>query len=180
MYNNIISYRYANALFLYACKINKSKILFDEIRCFYDVIHNNCYLYEILHKKLMVSVIKINIDNVLFFLSFFLRRFIKFIFLKKRIYLLKLMLINYINIYKNYHNIVDVKLVSNFKIKTFLINKIISKLCNRSNFLRSNTKYNILNIINKNIICGFILYIGYLKWDFTINNKIKQLEKILN
>jgi F0F1-type ATP synthase delta subunit len=172
---NKLYFLYSYNLFLCAKKYNILHRVYYDVKIFYHILINNLLIKEFITKRDSYLLFNNKFDMLFINFSDLFKNFLKFVICKKKIFLLQYLCIYYITMYKEYFNIIDVFIYTRYRIDYDINNLIIQKLEGWFGY----NNYHIYNIIKDNIIGGFLLYIGNIKLDMTINHKIHQLLTVL-
>ncbi|WP_238785148.1 F0F1 ATP synthase subunit delta [Blattabacterium cuenoti] len=159
------------AMILFKENEKRKDFKYKTIKNIYNLLCKNYYLMELLYNPLLNNNIKIQIIKEIFF-DIFLFNFMKILILKNRFFLLKRILLEYINIYdKKIKNIIKCIIITAVPISEDL-QKMISK-----KIIPNQEKFHIINRIDNSIIGGFIFMTEYKEWNFSIKKNLILLKK---
>lgn len=175
MIQKVVAIRYAKAYLAYCQKINSLKEIVVEAEEIIDILSNNSILGKTLRNKIIPNQTKKKILlNVFVNAGKNLTILIEILVRKNRLYLFKDILLQFIKIYKSTNGIETFYLISAEKIS----NKIQDNLKHVFNKIIKN-KINIINIIDKDLIGGFIIKFGDLQFDNSVNSSLNKLKASL-
>ncbi|WP_185856814.1 ATP synthase F1 subunit delta [Blattabacterium cuenoti] len=174
--NQKIIQHYARIFFEYSVmnmNDNDIEVFYQKIKkvCFF--LSKNKNVYKILNTNLLYTEKKIKIFKKIFYnFDVLLFQFIKLLILKKRESFLKEIFLEYNKIYEE-----DQKgFVKSIVISAFPLRKDIQEMIMHK-IVSNKKKFHIINQIDKSIIGGFILRIGYKEWNFSIQEQLFQIQK---
>ncbi len=171
-----ISVRYAKALFSLALDNNTIDKTKSDIDYLYSICKESKAFIEIIENPIIKPALKINIYKKLFTnnLSKQTLSFLELVTINKREQYLKIILLNFINLYRNHKGIKEVTLTSAIKISDTVNKELIDKLSSDLN-----SQIELTNNINEDIIGGFILRVEDMQIDASISNKLEKVKREL-
>ena len=175
MIKQVAAIRYAKAYLAYSQKTNTLADIVIESEKTLEIISKNSDLYKILKNKTVPNQKKKRILlNTCSNASENLKNLIEILVKKNRLYLFDDILNQFIELYKISSGIETCYLISAEKIS----NKTEKNL---EPFIKKITKnkIKIVNIIDKNLIGGFIIKVGDIQFDNSINTSLNKLKTIL-
>ncbi|WP_185876899.1 ATP synthase F1 subunit delta [Blattabacterium cuenoti] len=178
--NKKIVQHYAGIFFEYSIANNNNcnDFFYHKVKKFSSLLHKNFYLKKIIHTSLLSSTKKIEIfRKIIYSYDVFIFQFIKLLITRKREHFLEKIILEYQKIYEEEKKgFIKCIIISAFPLSMEL-QKIIFHKIKKINFKYRKNKFYIINKIDKSIIGGFLLRIGYTEWDFSIKSKLIYLKK---
>ena len=175
MIRQVASIRYAKAYYTYSLKTNLLKETVLESEKIIEILSNNASLSRILKNKIVPNKTKKDIlSNTFGNLSENLKNLIELLVRKNRLYLFNEIISQFIEIYKIRSGSETAYLVSAENIS----NKIQESLKHVIMKITKN-KIKIVNVIDKDLIGGFIVKVGDMQFDHSVNSKLNNLKTIL-
>ena len=172
MIKKVAAIRYAKAYFAHCQKTNNLREIVNESEKIIEIISNNANLYNTLKNKIVPNQKKKSILlKTCINVSENLKNLIEILVRKNRLYLFDEILNQFIELYKISSGIETCYLVSAERIP----NKIEENL---KPIIRKITK-NKIKIIDKNLIGGFIIKIGDIQFDNSVNTSLNKLKTSL-
>ncbi|MCF8365072.1 MAG: ATP synthase F1 subunit delta [Bacteroidales bacterium] len=170
----IISKRYAKALFDLAIEMKKLEHIKDDVMLIQQVIRENPEFSRLLRSpiipagkknKIIAAIFKDKLDVLTF-------KFLQLVTRKERELLLDAISSSFVNLYKDYHNIITIKLTSASKIDEQSKKDLIK-------LLTDDTKKTIelIEETDKNLLGGFVLTMDDKKFDASIRHQLDRLKK---
>ena len=175
MIKKVVAIRYAKAYFAYCQKTNTLKEIVTESEKIIEIISNNSNLHNTLKNKIVPNQKKKSIllktcTNV----SENLKNLIEMLARKNRLYLFDEILNQLIELFKISSGTETCYLLSAERISNEIeenLKPIIKKI--------TKNKIKIVNIIDKNLIGGFIIKIGDIQFDNSVNTILNKLKTTL-
>ena len=175
MIKQVAAIRYAKAYFAISKKTNSLKAIVSESERLIKIISSNKDLLKTLKNKIVPNKTKKGIllktcGNV----SVNLKNLIEILLRKNRLYLFDDILNQFIELYKFSSGIETCYLISADKISSRIENNlepIIRKI--------TKNKIKILNIIDKDLIGGFIIKVGDIQFDNSVKSSLNRLRTSL-
>ncbi|WP_290772305.1 ATP synthase F1 subunit delta [Anaerofustis sp.] len=170
------SYRYAYSLSLLCAEEGMTDSVYNDFTLFYDLIGSNENLYKLLINETVKKEDKKNVlknifdskDNIL------LKNFINLLIDKNRIAEIKLIYLNFKDLYLKDKGILNVEVVSAVKLsdemKLSLKNKLTDKF---------NKDIILTEKVDKDIIGGIVLYIDGNMIDLSVKNELDTIKRQL-
>ena len=175
MIKQVAAIRYAKAYFAFCQKTNSLKEIVIESEKIIETISNNEDLHKILKNKIVPNQTKKRILlNTYGTVSENLKNLIEILLRKNRLYLLYDILNQFIELYKISSGIETCYLISADKIS----NRIQKNLKPVIRGITKN-KIKIVNIIDKDLIGGFIIKVGDIQFDNSVNSSLNKLRTTL-
>ncbi|MBE0637512.1 MAG: ATP synthase F1 subunit delta [Bacteroidales bacterium] len=170
----IISKRYASAFFSLAQEQGLIEPAYQDMLLVSEVISENKHLGDLLKSPVIptpkkVKIIKTLFGNKLQKLSI---RFLELVLKKDRAILIRLIADSYIELYKDFNNIVTIKLVTASMIDEETRKELLEQLTSASN-----KTVDLVEEINPSLIGGFVLKLKDSKYDASLRRKIELLGK---
>ena len=175
MIKQVVAIRYAKAYFAISKKTNSLKEILIESEKIIEIISSNKDLQKTLKNKIVPNQTKKSIllktfGNV----SVNLKNLIEILLRKNRLYLFDDILVQFIELYKFSSGIETCYLISADKISNRTENNfkpIIRKI--------TKNKIKISNIIDKDLIGGFIIKVGDIQFDNSVKSSLNRLRTSL-
>ena len=175
MIQQVVAIRYAKAYLAYCQNNNSLKEIVVEAEEIIDILSNNPILGKTLRNKIISNQTKKKILlSICVNAGKNLRTLIEILVRKNRLYLFNDLLLQFIKIYKSTNGIETCYLISAEKISK----KIQDNLKHVFKKIIKN-KINIINIIDKDLIGGFIVKFGDLQFDNSVNSSLNKLKTSL-
>ena len=175
MIKQVAAIRYAKAYFSISKKTNSLKEIVIESEKIKEVISSNKDLQNTLKNKIVPNQTKkIILLKTFANVSVNLKNLIEILLRKNRLYLFGDILNQFIELYKFSSGIETCYLISAQKISNKIeknLKLIIKKI--------TKNKIKIVNIIDKNLIGGFIIKIGDIQFDNSVNTSLNKLKTSL-
>ena len=175
MIKQVAAIRYAKAYFAFCQKTNSLKEIVIESEKIIETISNNEDLHKILKNKIVPNQTKKRILlNTYGTVSENLKNLIEILLRKNRLYLLNDILNQFIELYKISSGIETCYLISADKISNRFqknLKPVIRKI--------TKNKIKIVNIIDKDLIGGFIIKVGDIQFDNSVNSSLNKLRTTL-
>ncbi|AWU43931.1 ATP synthase F1 subunit delta [Blattabacterium sp. (Cryptocercus kyebangensis)] len=167
---------YAMVLFESSMKNHNMDSIYQNIKKISFLLSKNVELNKFFHSSLLNSERKIQIlEKIFYSFDIFLFHFIKILIIRNREPLLKKIFLEYQKIYKEKKGFLKCIITSfiplSIDIQKMIIHKILSSEESRTQ------KYHIINKIDKSIIGGFFLRIGYKEWDLSVKKQLLSIQK---
>lgn len=170
----IISKRYAKALFDLAIELKKLERIKEDVLLIQQVIKESPEFLRLLKSpiipagkknKIIAAVFKDKLDVLTF-------KFLQLVTRKEREILLDAISLSFIKMYKDYHNIITIKLTASTKIDEQSKKDLIK-------LLADDTKKTIelIEETDKSLIGGFVLSMDDKKYDASIRHQLERLKK---
>jgi F-type H+-transporting ATPase subunit delta len=174
MLDSIISERYAKSLFELALENGKLEQVRKDMDLMLDVCLNNRDFRHMLKSPVIRPDKKIAVMDAVFTGKFeeLTRQFYKLLINKRREKYLENIAKQFIDKYKNYHNILVVEIRSAVPLSKDLREKIVA-------IIETRTKgtVELIEIVDKNMIGGFIVSDEGRRYDASLKTTIKKLKK---
>ena len=175
MIKQVAAIRYAKAYFGHCQKENSLKKIVIETEKIKGILSNNTNLYKTLKNKIVPNHTKKNIllsicGNV----SENLHKLIEILVSKNRLHLFDDILNQFIELYKISSGIETCYLISAEKISNEIeenLKHVVKKI--------TKNKIKIVNIIDKDLIGGFIIKVGDIQFDNSVNSSLNKLKTVL-
>ena len=175
MIKKVAAIRYAKAYFAHCQKTNNLMEIVNESEKIIEIISNNSNLYNTLKNKTVPNQKKKSILlKTCINVSENLKNLIEILVRKNRLYLFDEILNQFIELFKISSGIETCYLLSAERIP----NKIEENLKSIIKKITKN-KIKIVNIIDKNLIGGFIIKIGDIQFDNSVNTSLNKLKTTL-
>ena len=175
MIKKVVAIRYAKAYFAYCQKTNTLKEIVTESEKIIEIISNNSNLYNTLKNKTVPNQKKKSILlKTCINVSENLKNLIEMLARKNRLYLFDEILNQLIELFKISSGTETCYLLSAERISIEIeenLKPIIKKI--------TKNKIKIVNIIDKNLIGGFIIKIGDIQFDNSVNTILNKLRTTL-
>tara|TARA_B100000575_G_scaffold126490_1_gene100867 strand:+ start:672 stop:1220 length:549 start_codon:yes stop_codon:yes gene_type:complete len=175
MINQVAAIRYAKAYFAFCQTSNSFKEIQIESEKVLGIISSSPGLSKALKNKIIPNQTKKRILlKALFNTSENLEKLIEILVRKKRLYLFDNILYQFIELYKESKGIDTCYLISAKKISNKTqesLKPLIKKI--------SKNKTNIINIIDKDLIGGFIIKVGDIQFDNSVTSSLNKLKTTL-
>lgn len=170
----IISKRYASAFFSLAQEQGLVEPAYHDMRLVSEVIGENKQLSNLLKSPIVPNPKKVKIIKSLFGqkLNKLSIRFLELVLKKDRAVLIRLIAESYIELYKDFNNIITINLVTASKIDDETRKKILGRL----NSATQKT-IDLVEEVNSELIGGFVLKLKDSKYDASLKRKIELLGK---
>ena len=170
----IIANRYAKALFILAQEKNLIDQVYQDMLIVSDVFSKNKNLQRILSSPIYTPAKKLSLLKALFskHISSFIFRFIELVLRKDRALIIGYIADSYIEIYKEFINILTVELETAASIDEMTRKDIIRQLTE----LTKKT-IDLVEKVNPKLIGGFIFRYDDRKYDASLRHKIQLLSK---
>ncbi|MGB9808672.1 MAG: ATP synthase F1 subunit delta [Caldanaerobacter sp.] len=168
----VVAKRYASALFEVAEKESKVKEYYEELKKAVEILQMDA-VWKIFVNKSIDKTKKMGfVEEVLEGFSKEIVNFIKVVISKHRENLIKDIVKEFEALYKDYFNIMDVKVISAYPLKEEVLNEVREKLEKRYN-----KKVNPIPVVDKEILGGLKLVIGNTVIDGSIKARLEALLK---
>ena len=175
MIKQLVAARYAKAYFAHCQKSNILNETSIESEKVLEIIFKEKNLNEIIKNKIVPNTTKKNILLSIYGgVSENLKNLIKTLVRKNRLYLFEDILNQFVELYKINSGIQTCYLISAEKISS----KIEENLKHIVRAITKN-KIKIVNIVNKDLIGGFIIKVGDLQFDNSVNSTLSRLKASL-
>ena len=175
MIKQVAAIRYAKAYLAYSQKTNTLGQIVIESEKTIEIISNNSDLFKILKNKTIPNQKKKRILlNICGSASENLKNLIEILVRKNRLYLFDDILNQFVELYKINSGIETCYLISAQKISNTIeknLKPVIKKI--------TKNKIKIVNIIDKNLIGGFIIKVGDIQFDNSVNTSLNKLKTSL-
>lgn len=175
MIKKVVAIRYAKAYFAYCQKTNTLKEIVTESEKIIEIISNNSNLYNTLKNKTVPNQKKKSILlKTCINVSENLKNLIEILVRKNRLYLFDEILNQLIELFKISSGTETCYLLSAERISNEIeenLKPIIKKI--------TKNKIKIVNIIDKNLIGGFIIKVGDIQFDNSVNTSLNKLKTSL-
>ncbi len=175
MINQVAAIRYAKAYFAYCQTSDSFKEIQIESEKVLGILTNTSGLNKSLKNKVIPNQTKKTILlKALFNISENLKTLVEILVRKKRLYLFDSILYQFIELYKESKGIDTCYLISAKKISKKTqetLKPLIKKI--------SKNKTNIINIIDKDLIGGFIIKVGDIQFDNSVTSSLNKLKRTL-
>ena len=175
MIKKVAAIRYAKAYFTHCQKTNNLMEIVNESEKIIEIISNNSNLYNTLKNKTVPNQKKKSILlKTCINVSENLKNLIEILVRKNRLYLFDEILNQFIELFKISSGIETCYLLSAERIPYKIeenLKPIIKKI--------TKNKIKIVNIIDKNLIGGFIIKIGDIQFDNSVNTSLNKLKTSL-
>ena len=175
MIKQVAAIRYAKAYFAVCQKTNSLKEIVIESEKIIEIISNNADLHETLKNKIVPNQTKKKILlNIYGNVSENLKNLIEILLRKNRLDLFDDILNQFIELYKISSGIETCYLISADKISNRIqknLKSVIRKI--------TKNKIKIVNIIDKDLIGGFIIKVGDIQFDNSVNSSLNKLRTTL-
>ena len=172
MKNSLVALRYSKALINYSENKKASKKVYEEMKVISKIFSQNKKVLKFFSNP--VVSIK-NKKNLIFKLinntSEETTKLIDLLEKNKRLFMIREISISFIDLYKSKRGISNAKIITSVKLSKELENKIMEKL---KNIDKGEIK--ISNVIDPEIIGGFIINFKGLQYDASIKNQFKLLK----
>lgn len=170
------SYRYAYSLFLLCAEEGMAESVYNDFTLFYDLIGSNENLYKLLINETIKKEDKKNVlknifdskDNIL------LKNFINLLIDKNRIAEIKLIYLNFKDLYLKNKGILNVEVVSAVKLSDEMRLSLKDKLSDKFN-----KDIILTERVDKDIIGGIVLYIDGNMMDLSVKNELDTIKRQL-
>jgi len=168
----VVAKRYASALFEVAEKEGKVKEYYEELKKAVGILQTDA-VWKIFVNKSIDKTKKMEfIEEVLQDFSKEIVNFIKVVISKHRENLIKDIMKEFEALYKDYFNIMDVKVISAYPLKEEVLNQVRERLEKKYN-----KKVNLIPLVDKDILGGLKLVIGNTVIDGSIKARLEALLK---
>ncbi|WP_185872281.1 ATP synthase F1 subunit delta [Blattabacterium cuenoti] len=178
--NKKIIQHYARIFFEYSIMNNNNlnDFFYKKVKKISYLLYNHSYLNKIINTSLLNSKKKIEIfKKILYPFDISLFQFVKLLILKKRETFLKEIFLKYQEIYKEEKKgFIKCIIISTFYL-SIDIQKMIIYQIKKLNPKYQKKQFQIINQIDKSIIGGILLRIGYKEWDFSIKSQLYYIKK---
>ncbi len=170
----IVSKRFAKALFSFATEMEQMEQVYADMLLVADVIQQNRKLHFIFKSPVIPGARKIRIVRSLFekHISHLSMRFLELVLKKDRALLIRFIADAYIELYKEFNNIITIELITAAPIEDEIRNDILRQLARITN-----KTIDLVEEVNTGLIGGFILKLKDGKYDASIRNKLNLLSK---
>jgi len=170
----IISKRYAKALFSFAIEMDQMEHVYADMLLVADVIQQNRKLYFIFKSPVIPGAKKIRIVRSLFekHVSHLSMRFLELVLKKERALLIRFIAEGYIELYKDFNDIITIILLTAAPIEEGIRKEILDQL----GYITNKT-IDLVEEVNPGLIGGFILKLKDGKYDASIRTKLNLLSK---
>ena len=172
MKNNLAALRYSKALINFSENKKASKKIYEEMKVILNFFSQNKKALNLFSNPvILISKKKKLIFKLLKNTSKETTRLIDLLEKNKRLYMIRDISLNYINLYKSKKGISNAKITTAVKLSKELEIKVMEKL---KNIHKGEIK--ILNVIDPKIIGGFIINFKGLQYDASVKNQFKLLK----
>ncbi|MBK78166.1 MAG: ATP synthase F1 subunit delta [Flavobacteriaceae bacterium] len=172
MKNNLAALRYSKALINFSENKKASKKIYEEMKVISNFFSQNKKALNLFSNPvILISKKKKLIFKLLKNTSKETTRLIDLLEKNKRLYMIRDISLNYINLYKSKKGISNAKITTAVKLSKELEIKVMEKL---KNIHKGEIK--ILNVIDPKIIGGFIINFKGLQYDASVKNQFKLLK----
>lgn len=170
----IVSKRFAKALFSFATEMEQMEQVYADMLLVADVIQQNRKLHFIFKSPVIPGARKVRIVRSLFekHISHLSMRFLELVLKKDRALLIRFIADAYIELYKEFNNIITVELITAASIEDEIRKDILRQLGRITN-----KTIDLVEKVNTGLIGGFILKLKDGKYDASIRNKLNILSK---
>jgi F-type H+-transporting ATPase subunit delta len=170
----IISKRYAKALFSFAIEMDHMEQVYADMLLVADVIQQNRKLHFIFKSPVIPGARKIRIVRSLFekHISRLSMRFLELVLKKDRALLIRFIADGYIELYKEFNNIISIVLITAAPIEDEIRKEILGQLGTITN-----KTIDLAEEVNTGLIGGFVLKFKDGKYDASIRTKLDLLSK---
>ncbi|EDS72494.1 ATP synthase F1 subunit delta [Anaerofustis stercorihominis] len=170
------SYRYAYSLSELCIEENMMEVVYKEFTDFYELLNKSEELYTLLSdetfkkedKKRVIDNVFDKDDNIM------LKNFLFLLVDKNRIGEIKLIYLDFKNLYLEHSGILNVEVKSANELSEELIGSLKNKLSDKFN-----KKIILSKSVDKNIIGGMILYINGKMIDLSVKNELDMIKRQL-
>ena len=170
------SYRYAYSLSELCIEENMMEVVYKEFTDFYELLNKSGELYTLLSdetfkkedKKRVIDNVFDKDDNIM------LNNFLFLLVDKNRIGEIKLIYLDFKNLYLEHSGILNVEVKSANELSEELIGSLKNKLSDKFN-----KKIILSKSVDKNIIGGMILYINGKMIDLSVKNELDMIKRQL-
>ena len=170
------SYRYAYSLSELCIEENMMEVVYKEFTDFYELLNKSEELYTLLSdetfkkedKKRVIDNVFDKDDNIM------LKNFLFLLVDKNRIGEIKLIYLDFKNLYLEHSDILNVEVKSANELSEELIGSLKNKLSDKFN-----KKIILSKSVDKNIIGGMILYINGKMIDLSVKNELDMIKRQL-
>lgn len=170
------SYRYAYSLSELCIEENMMEVVYKEFTNFYELLNKSEELYTLLSdetfkkedKKRVIDNVFDKDDNIM------LKNFLFLLVDKNRIGEIKLIYLDFKNLYLEHSGILNVEVKSANELSEELIGSLKNKLSDKFN-----KKIILSKSVDKNIIGGMILYINGKMIDLSVKNELDMIKRQL-
>lgn len=170
------SYRYAYSLSELCIEENMMEVVYKEFTDFYELLNKSGELYTLLSdetfkkedKKRVIDNVFDKDDNIM------LKNFLFLLVDKNRIGEIKLIYLDFKNLYLEHSGILNVEVKSANELSEELIGSLKNKLSDKFN-----KKIILSKSVDKNIIGGMILYINGKMIDLSVKNELDMIKRQL-
>ncbi len=171
-----ISVRYAKAIFSFALEKNILDDVKSDITLIFDVCQQASDFIILIESPIVTTSKKQEIAQEIFKnkINASTLSFINLVFANKREIYLKNIARNFLNIYRKYKGIKQVIFTSAYQINDELRQNISESI--KKNF---NTEFELSEVVNEELIGGFVLRIDDQQYDTSISRKLNKLRRDL-
>ncbi|MCK5822798.1 MAG: ATP synthase F1 subunit delta [Bacteroidales bacterium] len=171
-----ISVRYAKAIFAYALEKNILEDVKKDLSLIFDVCQKEKDFVALIESPIVTTTKKQKVVKQIFQnkINLSTLSFLNLVFSNKREAFLKKITRNFLKIYRTHNGIKQVSFTSSCEITDELrqnIRKVIKK--------EFSDKFELTEVVDKDLIGGFVLRIEDLQYDASVLNKLDRLKKQL-